>query len=389
MKFSTLAALLALATLAPVAFFGQSVNPNASKALEQDVRNNSNGNRTGDQARPIYVSGQIALSDGTVPQGRVAIERVCTSHTYQEGYADAKGHFNVQLGISDSTMPDASFDSPTRFGDGTRVGNGSGESGTGQYSVLLGCDLRAALPGYHSESIPLTGRRQVSNPDVGTILLRRMEKVDGYSTSASISLAPKDAKKAYEKAEDLLHKDKLADAQKELQHAVELYPKHAAAWYELGRVYEHGNQPAQARDAYLKAIDSDPNYVNPYERMYAMAVKENKWQEAADYSDKVLRLNPYEFATAYYFNALAHFQLKELDIAEKSGREAVKQTGKDAAAKAPYILAIILANKGNLPEAAENFKAYLKVVPPGPDKDRTTKMLAETEERIQALASQK
>ena len=76
-------------------------------------------------------------------------------------------------------------------------------------------------------------------------------------------------------------------------------------------------------------------------------------------------------------------------IAEKSAREAVKQTGKDAAAKAPYMLALVLANKGAYQEAAENFRAYLKIVPPGPDKDRTEKMLADVEQRLQASGTPK
>lgn len=286
-------------------------------------------------------------------------------------------------------MPDASFDNPARFGDGTRVGNTGGESGSGQDSLLWGCNIRAALNGYHSNTIPLEGRRLSANPEIGTLILTRMDKVEGYTISVTVAAAPKEAKKAYEKGVDLEHHDKVPEAQKEFLHALEVYPKHAGAWFELGRIYEHKNQAAQARDAYQKALDADPNYVNPSERMYLMAIRENKWQEAADLSDKVLRLDPYEFGSAWYYNSLAHLQLHELDIAEKAAREAVKQTGKDAAAKAPYILALVLANKGNFQEAAENFRAYLKVAPPGPDKERTEKMLADVEQRLQASSAPK
>ena len=359
------------------------------KVLMQDITNNSNGNREGEVAKPTYVSGQVALSDGAQPSGRIVIERVCTDHTYQEGYADAKGHFQVQLGTLASTMPDASFTNPARFGDGTRVGNTAGATGSGQDSLLWGCNIRAALSGYRSNSIPLEGRRLSTNPDIGTIILTRMEKVEGYTISVTLAAAPKDSKKAYDKGVDLEHQNKVPEAQKEFLRAVELYPKHAAALYELGRTYEHANQVPQAREAYQKAIEADPNYVNPIERMYVLAVRENKWQEAADFSDKVLRLDPYEFGSAWYYNSLAHLQLHDLDVAEKSAREAIKQTGKDAAAKAPYMLALVLANKGSYQEAAENFRAYLKIAPPGPDKERTEKMLADVEQRLQATSSAK
>jgi tetratricopeptide (TPR) repeat protein len=373
----------------PAVVYGQASPQMSPKQLQEQVLNNSNDNKEGEQKKPIYISGQVALSDGAQPSARIAIERVCTNHTYQEGYVDSKGHFNIQLATMGSTLPDASFDNPARFGDGTRVGSTGGSSGTGQDSVLWGCNIRAALSGYRSNVVPLEGRRLSTNPDIGTLILTRLGKVDGYTISVTLALAPKDAKKAFEKGLDLEHHDKIADAQKEFQHAIEIYPQHAAAWYELGRTYEHANQGPQARDAYQKALEADPNYVNPSERMYVLAIRENKWQEAADFSDKVLRLDPYEFGNAWYYNSLAHLQLHELDIAEKSAREAVKQTGKDAAAKAPYMLALVLANKGAYQEAAENFRAYLKIVPPGPDKDRTEKMLADVEQRLQASGTPK
>ena len=35
---------------------------------------------------------------------------------------------------------------------------------------------------------------------------------------------------------EALRKSKIADAQKNLEKAVELYPQYASAWYELGRI---------------------------------------------------------------------------------------------------------------------------------------------------------
>ncbi len=290
------------------------------KVLMQDITNNSNGNREGEVAKPTYVSGQVTpLVTGAQPSGRIVIERVCTDHTYQEGYADAKGHFQVQLGTLASTMPDASFTNPARFGDGTRVGTYcAGATGSGQDSLLWGCNIRAALSGYRSNSIPLEGRRLSTNPDIGTIILTRMEKdVEGYTISVTLCRCPsRTPREAYDKGVDLEHQNKGPEAQKEFLRAVELYPKHAAALYELGRTYEHANQVPQAREAYQKAIEADPNYVNPIERMYVLAVRENKWQEAADFSDKVLRLDPYEFGQrTICYNSLAHLQLHYLEVA--------------------------------------------------------------------------
>jgi len=256
-------------------------------------------------------------------------------------------------------------------------------------TAMFGCDLRAALGGYRSDTITLANRRYMDNPDVGTIVLHNMTNVKGLTTSATTALAPKDARKSYEKALEALKRSRPDDAQKELLKAVEMYPKFAAAWFELGRVYERRDHFEEAREAYGKAIAADANFVNPYERIYTLAAKESRWQEVADTSDRVLRLNPYDFPGAYYLNAVANLQLKRLDPAEKSAREAVKLTGAQAEPRASYVLGVILANKGDFAPAAESLRTYLKVDPNGPDKERVVKMLADVERLGQAKVEPK
>src|ERR1700676_4064155 len=135
----------------------------------------------------------------------------------------------------------------------------------------------------------------MDNPDVGVIILTRMLKVDGYTTSATIALAPKDVKKAYEKGLNFEKHLKPDEAQAEFLRAVEIYPKHAGAWFELGKVYEQRDHFQEAREAYRKSIAADANFVNPYERLYLLALRDSQWKDAAEITDKVMRLNPYEF----------------------------------------------------------------------------------------------
>ena len=56
---------------------------------------------------------------------------------------------------------------------------------------LTNCDLRARLGGYRSQSIPLTGRRPMDNPDVGVILLHKDSGEAGTTVAASSLAAPK------------------------------------------------------------------------------------------------------------------------------------------------------------------------------------------------------
>lgn len=335
---------------------------------------------------PIFINGQVLMEEGGAPPERVSIERVCNGGTYREGYTDSKGYFSIQLGSQNNVFADASMDnSPTMFGNGSSNGqNNTGSLNGTSLNAFSTCELRASLPGFHSESVPLLSRRAMDNGDIGVIILKRMGKVDGYSTSATLARAPKDSRKAYEKGLGLIKRNKPDEAQTEFLHAVELFPRHAAAWFELGKLYERGDHLDQARDAYQKANAADANYVNPYERLYLIAIREGKWADAADLSDKVMRLNPYDFPASSFYNALANVNLQRWDAAEKSAREAAKLKGTEAMPKSLMILAVAQANKGDLPGSVESLNAYLKTGPVAVDRDRAQKLLGQVQQDLDA-----
>lgn len=337
----------------------------------------------GDAPHPVLITGKVVLDDGTPPPPGILIERICaTGRPHPEGYTDQKGHFSITLGQEMGILPDAS-ETPNR-----NELPGANPMGGIKDSQLMNCDIRATLAGFRSNSVSLAGKRYLDNSEVGPIILHRLANVEGLTISATSALAPKDSKKAYEKGLEAVKKSKPDDAQKEFQKAVELYPKYAAAWFELGRVYEQRDHADQARDAYNQAIAADSKYVNPYERLYMLAAKDKKWQEAADLSEKVTRLNPYDFPGAFYFNGFANLQLNKLDAAEKSMREAMKLDARHENPRTNYILGIILAQKQDYSGAADCLRAYLKDVPQGGDSDQVRKQLAEIEKVAQVKQNQ-
>jgi tetratricopeptide (TPR) repeat protein len=320
------------------------------------------------------------LDDGTVPSEPVRIQRVCSGNLPRpEGYSDGTGRFSIQLGQSNSVLADASEQSSQGFRGGNSLG------GIRQ-SDLAGCEIQASLPGFRSDVISLANRRSMDDPDVGTIVLHRIGTVDGLTTSATAALAPKDARKDYEKGLEAVRKNKPDEAQKEFEKAVELYPKYAAAWFELGKVNEQQNQEDAARKAYAKALTADSKYLNPYERLYLMAFKAEKWQELADTTDHVLRINPYDFPSSLYYNAVANLQLKNLDLAEQSARAAVKLDSAHRIPKTGYVLGLILAVKRDFAESARYLRGYLAAAPNAPDADQVRKQLGQVEQLLQTQA---
>jgi tetratricopeptide (TPR) repeat protein len=342
------------------------------------------------QNRPVFLSGKVVMDDGTPPPDSVVIERVCGSIVRPEAHTDSKGRFSFQLGQNQYMMADASTSS---IGDpiGGAPGRGGmmGPGGRGGISErdLMGCELRATLAGFRSEPVNLAGRRALDNPDVGTIILHRLAKVEGFTFSATSAYAPKDAKKAYEKGSEAAKKKKWADAETNLQKAVDTYPKYAAAWYELGLVHQQQQKLEEAKKAYLASIQADEKYVTPYAQLARIAGAEQKWPEVAEYTTKVIRLNPYFSPEIYYISAVANFNLQKLDQAEEHAREVVKLDTQHKNPRANHLLGIILAQKQAYPEAAENMRAFLKRVPEGPDAENVKKQLAEVERRMGSSAT--
>ncbi len=348
--------------------------------------------RMPEMQRPVFLSGKVMLDDGTPPPDSVVIERVCNGINRPEGYTDSKGRFSFELGRNNLMMADASVSSAADasmggagMGRGT-MDRGGAFGGVGGRGIserdLMGCELRAVLPGFRSDVVNLAGRRVMDNPDVGTIVLHRLGKIEGFTWSATTALAPKDAKKAYEKGLDAKKKNKLPDAQREFEKAVQIYPKYAVAWFELGMLHEHQKNFAEARKAFGESLQADSKYTKPYMQMAMLDARENKWQDVADTTSRALRLNPFD-PVAYFYNAAANLNLRKLDDAEKSARESVKLDSERRIPKARYVLGLVLAQKEDYSGAAEQLRDYIKVAPAG-ETELPKKQLAELEKALAA-----
>ena len=337
------------------------------------------------QQRTFFFSGKVMLDDGTPPPDQVVIERVCNGVARPEAYTDSKGRFQFQLGQNSAMMADASVASGDPFGNPGMGGGMGGMQGRGQgisERDLMGCELRASLAGFRSDVVNLAGRRSLDNPDVGTIILHRMAKVDGFTFSGTTAYAPKDAKKAFDKGKEASKKKKWADAEKELTKAVTVYPKFAAAWFELGLVYHQQSKLEEARKAYGESINADAKFVNPYGPLARLAAGEKNWEDAADYSGKLIKLNPYFSADAYFISAVANLNLNRMDQAEEHSREAAKMDTQHKNPRINHLLAIILAQKQDYAGAAASMRDFLKFAPTAPEAEHIKQQLAEIEKRL-------
>jgi Flp pilus assembly protein TadD len=332
------------------------------------------------------LSGKVVMDDGTPPPESVVIERVCNGMPRPEGYTDSKGRFSFQLGQNQGVFMDASVSgSDPGFGG---MGNSRmpGMDGRGGNTVterdLMNCEIRAALPGFRSSVVSLAGRRSLDNPDIGTLILHRLAKVDGFTFSATTAFAPKDARKAFEKGQNASKKKKWEEAERELQKATTEYGQFAAAWYELGMVYQQQSKFDDARRAYGESIKSDAKFISPYGQLARIAASEKKWEEAAENAGKVIKLNPYYSPEPYFLSGIANLNLNNIDVAEEHAREALKMDANHRNPKIAHLLGYILAQKQDYAGAAESMRAYLKFAPNANDADQVRQQIAEMEKRL-------
>ena len=347
---------------------------------------NAPGNNPATLQHPVYLSGKVILEDGTAPAESVAIQLVCGGNPRSIGSTDAKGRFDVDMNdrrqsvlYSDASQSGAYASAANSTAQAIRQQANSAASPASR--AFPSCEVQAFLAGYRSDSLSLASHRALEDPNIGTIVLHRRANVEGVTISATSAFAPKDARKAYDKALIDEQKGKWADAQRELQKAVDLYPKYAAAWFHLGFTKQAQNNVDGARLSYAKALEADSRYVNPYQELAILAAQSQKWPEVVENTDRLLSLNPIDFPDAWMYNALANLQLRRFEAAEKSARQGLTSDPAHRYPKLNQILGVILVEKHEYPEAAQHMRAYLRLAPNAVDADLVKKQLAEVEKR--------
>jgi tetratricopeptide (TPR) repeat protein len=300
------------------------------------------------------------------------IERICNGRARPEGYTDSKGNFSILLGAQTGAIPDASAGlSSQPFGADAAFQNGVNPR------ELNGCEIRASLSGYLSTTIILMSRTVLDDPNIGVLYLSRFAGVDEFTFSATTASAPKDAQNAYKKGLDNAKKQKWADAERDFLKAVQVYPRYAVAWHELGRVYQQEEKFDDAARALNEAIKIDPKFASPYGQLAFLAAVQRKWDDVVAHSSQFIKLSPNVPADVYFYSAVAHYNLQKIDVARDHAREAATRDPQHRIPRAHHLLGVILAQTKEYNEAAEELRLYLKLAPNAPEADAVKQMLSE------------
>jgi predicted Zn-dependent protease len=194
------------------------------------------------------------------------------------------------------------------------------------------------------------------------------------STASVTSLQiPSKAQKEYEDACLALKNKKLPEAEQHLRKATAIYPKYVAGWVMLGQTLESRQQAAEARDACSRAATADPKYLPAYLCLAEIAGRSQEWAEVLNLTNRALEMDAVNDAYAYFFSAIAYFNLNQLSEAEAS---ALKAESIDVEHREPLLqllLAQIYQAKNDSLDAASHLREYQKLAPDAEYSDNLNK----------------
>jgi tetratricopeptide (TPR) repeat protein len=333
----------------------------------------------------IFIVGKVTMADGSAPPSAATIVSVCGSNSRREAIAHPDGSFSFMLGDgTSSVMQDASNTNQSVdvfTGKNSSMTSNGPSSASSQFDTrsLQNCELRADLHGYQSSHVDFP-RMPSGTTNVGVLVLRGQDSKGDAVVSVTSLKAPSDARKEFENGKAQLEKGKLNDAESSLRKAVTTYPQYAEAWYLLGKVQAAKKDPAAAHASYEAAQKADPDYAPTYLPLIQAAAQAHQWQDALSLSDRLIALDTSRYPMAYYYSAVANYNLERLQAAEENALKAETLDKAHGEPRVEILLGMIYTAEQNYTAAAQHYQKYLQMVPEGPLTAQVKSDLAKCEE---------
>ncbi len=231
------------------------------------------------------------------------------------------------------------------------------------------CWIEATQAGYESSRVEISNVNPALgiNVDLKPITLR-LKGGDPYLLGEDGTSIPSKGRAEWNAALKAAAANDWPRAIEQLKAATAANPKFALAWHNMGILYDFEHNLADARAAYLKAIEADPKMLRPYVALTRLMVVEMDW---AGVNKTAAALIPVDknriFPEIHLHQAVAHYNLRDLAAAEASATEALNPKAKQSAARAEYVLGRILEAKGDSAGAKQHMSRYLTLVPSAQD----------------------
>jgi tetratricopeptide (TPR) repeat protein len=191
--------------------------------------------------------------------------------------------------------------------------------------------------------------------------------------SATRVKVPAKAEAEFHKGSKALEKKDYAEAIKRFRAAIAIYPHYDLAYNGLGVASIETHDAPGAEEAFQKAISLNDHFAEAYRNLARLSLAEHNYEETDDLLMKSLQDDPLN-AWALIYAAYAELQIKKFDLAIAHARVADGIPHKGLAS-VHIVAALALEATGQLTEAAEQYRVYLKEDSTGRDAARAKEAL--------------
>ena len=198
--------------------------------------------------------------------------------------------------------------------------------------------------------------------------------------SASDLKIPKKASKEFDKGTQFIAHQQWDKALEHLNKALEIYPKYAEAYTNLGVVYARMGDTEKERDALMKAIDANDHFAPAYVNLAQMEMRLHDFNAAEDNLKKAIAVDPNSVHTEVL---LAQAQLMNAQYADVVvTAQKVHSMPHQTFAFIHYVAARACEHLNRLPQAISELKVFLNENPSGPRAAAASQELAILQKQV-------
>ncbi|MCL6564992.1 MAG: tetratricopeptide repeat protein [Acidobacteriia bacterium] len=227
------------------------------------------------------------------------------------------------------------------------------------------------------------------------VYLRRLEKPvapkpeESITSAAALTPVPRGARREFERGVELMQKNRPAEARARFEAAIQLFPDYVEAYNELAVLLLREGQLEAAEVHLRRALEIDPAAANVLLNLGLCLVRRGRPSEAVRFLDRAVQLQPRN-APAQLLYGVALFLEGREDLAEPVLLRAYELGGKQVS-EAQYHLARIYLKRNDAARAARALETYLQDTPNAPNAaqlQETLRQLQQTAKKPQTEAPQ-
>jgi tetratricopeptide (TPR) repeat protein len=334
---------------------------------------------------PAQVESQTPPTGSGTPPGVLTVALV--GKVQVEGGADIDKDTMVLLECGSKVRASANVDDQGQFSlvlYGLRPAENQGwDTSEIRTFSLADCSVFARAAGYRSTVTSLAGEHRTGIIQVGTVVLQRFSGAqsadEAFTVSAASLAAPDKAKKQFEKGKEQEKKGKWAAASDYFRKAIQVYPRFALAWLELGRTQVQQNDFTQAQNSFQQAATHDSTLLPAYFELARVQAGQKEWKALAETTGKMVQLAPNSSPMFWFLDAAASYNLQDFRRAESSATRGLRLDARHAVPQLQHLYGLILGKRGDYSGAIDHIKTYLKLVPNAADGKNAQTALSEFE----------